>query len=62
MDTPRNQPISAAEHAALQAWLLARGLSAALVAQAIGPSAGNQLRGDISNNLRATLKNLPKGP
>jgi hypothetical protein len=61
-DRPRGEPIPLPEHQALTTWLTGRGLAPALVLQALGATPGNQTRQDVSVNLRAVLRSLPKGP
>jgi hypothetical protein len=58
-DKPHDQPMDAAEHAALRTWLEARGLTHALVVQALGNSPGNKTRQQHSDSLIAVLKTLP---
>ena len=61
-DKPHDQPMTLAEHLALTAFLTAKGLPSALVAQALGATPGTKTRLQHSRDLIAVLKsyNVPQ--
>ncbi len=61
MAGPKDQPMPAAEHAALRGWLAGKGLSAGQIAVAVGNAPGGRSRHDVERSLAAWLRQLPKG-
>ena len=59
---PSNQLITAAEHAAIRTYLLARGFTLAQCDAAVGLAPGNQSRRQVEQQLTTWLKSRPKGP
>ncbi len=58
---PKDQPPTAAEHAALRAWLQARGVPAAQVQALIGSGPDARTRLQLERILTAWLRGRPKG-
>jgi len=62
MTRPANQPIPAAEHAAIRTFLLGKGFSAAQCDVAVGALPSGRTRRQIEQQITAWLKTRPKGP